>query len=332
MGVPDYLLEITFRQVTSEIPPGYRAGMSAAHEHPHVSGPSYDAQEGLGSLDASDPPDGVELLVLGRGQDGGLPQLGCRKPCCLDARSQDRRELPASLGLVDHDRRSLYLVEATPAIEEQVSLLQGALLGRAPDAPMLDGLVLTHAHIGHYLGLAQLGREVAATDRLPLHVSPRVGAFLKENQPWAQLLALNQVTLEPFHPGRSFTLTSKVCIEPIPVPHRDEFFDTMAFKFRGPRASALFLPDIDRWDDPALSEGFLEELLDDVEVAYLDGTFYDGRELPGRDLSVIPHPLVVDSMQRLAPIAHARPGVIRFIHLNHTNPLLHDAGLVAQLE
>ena len=46
---------------------------------------------------------------------------------------------------------------------------------------------------------------------------------------------------------------------------------------------------------------------------------------------MIPHPLVVDSMQRLAPIARERPGLIRFIHLNHTNPLLHDEVLVDRL-
>ena len=306
--------------------------MSAASEHSHGSGPPDLPKSGPDSSEPEGALAGVELMVLGRGQDGGLPQLGCRKDCCLNARAEGRYELPSALGLVDHDLRSLYLVEATPAIEQQVSLLQTALEDRAPDAPMIDGLLLTHAHIGHYLGLAQLGREVAATNRLPLHVSPQVAGFLRDNQPWAQLVELNQVQLELFEPGQVFTLTSRVQIEPIPVPHRDEFFDTMAFKFRGPRSSVLFLPDIDRWDDPSLPQGFLEELLSDVDLAYLDGTFYDGRELPGRDLSVIPHPLVTASMQRLAHVARKRPGRIRFIHLNHTNPLLHDPQLVNQLE
>ncbi|MEE2680758.1 MAG: MBL fold metallo-hydrolase [Planctomycetota bacterium] len=274
---------------------------------------------------------GTELMVLGRGQDGGLPQLGCRKPCCTQARRDGRSELPAALGLLDHSRQHAHLIEATPAIERQASMLLERLDARPPDAPILDGLLLTHAHIGHYLGLAQLGREVAAADHLPVHVSERVARFLRENQPWAQLLELGQVQLRIFEPGQSFMVTPEVWVEPIPVPHRDEFFDTMAFAFRGADSSVLFLPDIDRWEDPSIPARFIEDLLATVDVAYLDGTFYDDRELPGRDLSVIPHPLVVDSMKRLAPIARERPGMIRFIHLNHTNPLLHDEALVDRL-
>ena len=297
-----------------------------------VSGPLHSAQEARAPRGIAPAATGIELVVLGRGQDGGLPQLGCQKPCCRSARAEGRWELPAALGLVDHDRGLLHLVEATPAIAQQVALLQDCLVGRPLEAPLLDGLLLTHAHIGHYLGLAQLGREVAATDRLPLHVSSRVASFLKQNQPWAQLVELNQVQLECFEPGRSFELTPDVAVEPIPVPHRDEFFDTVAFKFRGPRSSVLFLPDIDRWDDPTLGEGFLEDLLCDVSLAFVDGTFYDGRELPGRDLAVIPHPPIVDTIERLADLARRRPGLIRFIHLNHTNPLLHEPQLREQLE
>ena len=72
--------------------------------------------------------------------------------------------------------------------------------------------------------------------------------------------------------------------------------------------------------------------LEGVDVAYVDGTFYDGRELPDRPLAEIPHPLMTRTMDRLADVAKARPGTIRFVHLNHTNPALHDAALRRQLE
>ena len=267
------------------------------------------------------------MMVLGRAQDGGLPQLGCRRSCCTQARSDGRRELPSALGVVDHQGGSLHLLEATPAIEEQVALLQSALPDRPLSAPLVDGVLVTHAHMGHYLGLAQLGREVAATDRMPLHVSARVANFLHSNQPWAQLIQLDQVELRVFEPGVRFELVPDLFIRPIPVPHRDEFFDTMAFVLEGPRGSVLFLPDIDRWDASGLDREFLPRLVDDVDVAYLDGTFYDGRELSGRDLGVIPHPPMTDTMQRLESIARERPGVVRFIHLNHTNPVLHEPAL-----
>ena len=73
-------------------------------------------------------------------------------------------------------------------------------------------------------------------------------------------------------------------------------------------------------------------LLDGVTVAYLDASFYDGRELADRDISQIGHPLMVDTMRRLKDRALAEPGLVRFIHLNHNNPALHDPELQALIE
>ena len=59
-----------------------------------------------------------------------------------------------------------------------------------------------------------------------------------------------------------------------------------------------------------------------VDVAYIDGTFYDASELPGRDLREIPHPLMTETLARLAnsPLREK----VRFIHLNQSNPLLRE--------
>eukprot|EP00961_Rhodomonas_salina_P078247 1051547-Rhodomonas_salina.2 len=66
----------------------------------------------------------------------------------------------------------------------------------------------------------------------------------------------------------------------------------------------------------------LESLLADVDVAYLDGTFFDNRELPGRDMSKVPHPLITSTMKRLASLPAQQRSKVRFIHLNATNPAL----------
>ena len=173
----------------------------------------------------------------------------------------------------------LLLIEATPAIEEQLALLHrlagGAPHGRAP----VDGVLVTHAHIGHYLGLAHFGREVCATQGLPLWVSPRMAGFLREHGPWKQLVQLGQIDVREVAPGSTFSPIEGVSIEAIAVPHRDEFSDTLAFKVRGPGRCVLFVPDVDAWSK---HPGLLERLLEGVDVAYLDGTFYDGSELPER--------------------------------------------------
>ena len=57
-----------------------------------------------------------------------------------------------------------------------------------------------------------------------------------------------------------------------------------------------------------------------VDAAYLDGTFYDGAELPGRAMSEIPHPFISESLTRFASLPASERAKIVFIHLNHTNP------------
>ena len=66
------------------------------------------------------------------------------------------------------------------------------------------------------------------------------------------------------------------------VPHRDEFSDTVGFLVEGPSRKLLWLPDIDKWDKWKLS---LEDVLAEVDHAFIDATFYSGDELPGRDIS-----------------------------------------------
>ena len=282
---------------------------------------------------ASSAPDrGFELVVLGRAQDGGMPHVGCNRACCVEARESGRHELPASVGVIDHANDKLLLIEATPAIDAQLALLHKTAgiqdRGRMP----VDAVLLTHAHMGHYLGLAHFGREVAGTKLLPVHVSPRFATFLRTNGPWSQLVELEQIELREFVPAQRFEPLPGLVVEPIPVPHRDEFSDTMAYKIFGPNRTVLFVPDINRWDSEKVKPGFIEALMRDVDIAYVDGTFYDGRELPGRNMLMIPHPPIVDTMERFQARVAEEPGSIRFIHLNHTNPALHDDGVKQEIE
>lgn len=270
---------------------------------------------------------GPQLFVLGTAQDGGLPHLGCERPCCEDARRNGRVLYPACLGVADQGR--LLLLEATPKVEEQVALLhrkcgvQGR--GRRP----VDAVLLTHAHMGHYLGLAHFGREAAATQGLPVHVSARMAAFLRGHGPWRQLVELGQIVLQEHAPAAAFEVWPGLLVTAIPVPHRDEYSDTMAYVVQGPRRRVLFVPDVDAWER---EPGLLERLVASCDTAYVDGTFYDGSELPERNLAEIRHPLMTDTMARLAEHARVHPGKVRFLHLNHSNPALHDPEIQRRIE
>jgi len=268
-------------------------------------------------------------IVLGIAQDGGYPQAGCNRPDCIAAwRNPKLRRRVASLAIIDPQSHQRWIIDATPDLPSQLRTIDEA----APpmeNAPPLDGILLTHAHIGHYLGLAQLGREVLGAHSIRVYAMPRMREFLFKNGPWDQLVKLHNIDIVPIEDGVPFMLNERISVTPLRVPHRDEYSETVGFLIRGPSRSILWLPDIDKWEK---WETPLESILSRVDVAYLDGTFYDATELPGRDLREIPHPLMTETLARLAnsPLRTK----VRFIHLNQSNPLLRErrAGLVVTAE
>jgi pyrroloquinoline quinone biosynthesis protein B len=266
----------------------------------------------------ADRGDDPFIIVLGVAQDGGYPQIGCRRKCCQSAWADpQRRRNVVSLGVVDPSSGERWLVECTPDVRQQLRLLDEAF--PSDESPGISGIFLTHAHIGHYAGLIHLGREAIGAKQVPVFAMPRMSKFLRSNGPWSQLVELKNIELKVLEDGRPVRLNDRLEITPILVPHRDEFSETVAFRIRGPGRSVLFLPDIDQWDR---WERAIEEEIALVDIAYLDATFFDGAELPGRDLSEIPHPLVADSLTRFGALDAEERAKIHFIHCNHTNPLL----------
>jgi pyrroloquinoline quinone biosynthesis protein B len=259
----------------------------------------------------------VYAVVLGIAQDGGVPHIGCRQELCVAARRQPAlRRRVAALGLVDERSGRRYLIDATPDLPAQLETLHG---GRPwPDrARPVDGIFLTHAHAGHYTGLMYLGREALGARGVPVHATPRLARFLRENGPWDNLVALGQIDLQELPPGRELSLAADLAITPLAVPHRDEYSDTVGFRVRGPSRSLLYVPDIDKWER---WDRRLEDEVAAVDTALLDGTFFEADEVPGRSLAEIPHPLVEETAARLRG---ARRRAL-LVHLNHTNRLLWD--------
>jgi pyrroloquinoline quinone biosynthesis protein B len=268
----------------------------------------------------------VRAVVLGIAQDGGLPHIGCRQPLCVSARQDPaHRQRVACLGLIDDTSGQRFLIEATPDLASQIDSLNEGRTAPDPRRP-LDGILLTHAHIGHYAGLMYLGREALGADRVPVHATPRMAAFLRENQPWKQLVSMGQIDVRELSPGVEVAM-GRFNVTPVLVPHRDEISDTVGYRVRGPSRSLLYIPDVDKWErwDRNLA---LEVAA--VDAALLDGTFQDAAEIPGRSLAEIPHPLVGETMGLL--VAPALRGRVHFIHLNHTNTLLWDTDALRRVE
>ena len=254
-------------------------------------------------------------VVLGTAQDGGIPHAGCRKACCEVARAEpERTRLPACLGLVAPAVQGRWLLDCTPEFPRQLDRFD-----QISDPEWgLSGLFLTHAHIGHYTGLIHLGREVMGTQGLPVYAMPRMTHFLLNHAPWKQLVDMGHIALQPLTANTAVQLGGGLQVTPMTVPHRDEISETVAFHIQGPNRSVLHLPDIDDW---AAWDHSIADLIDDLDLAWLDGTFFDERELPGTRMEAIPHPFLADSIRRFESLSPEHRQRIRFTHLNHSNPV-----------
>lgn len=273
---------------------------------------------GAAAGDKKGAPGGPYLVVLGTAQDAGYPQAGCQAACCARAwDDRTRRRHPSCVAVVDPATGQRWMFDCTPGFPEQLRDLDR--LAPTKNRPGLDGIFLTHAHIGHYTGLMHLGKEVMGASKVPAYCLPRMAGFLRGNGPWSQLVQANHIELRALEGGKSLRLNERLQVTPLLVPHRSEFSETVGFRIEGPKRAVLYLPDIDRWEDWATR---IEDVLKTVDRAYLDGTFYDETELPGRDIRKVLHPFITASLRRFGPLPAAERGKVHFLHLNHTNPAL----------
>jgi pyrroloquinoline quinone biosynthesis protein B len=267
------------------------------------------------SIHSSDSP---FLIILGTVQDAGSPHAGCNKDCCKALfKRPDPTRMVVSLGLIDPLSGQNWLFEATPDLPLQMKWLKTQSPFRQEETP--NGIFLTHAHIGHYSGLMYLGRESMNAKATPVYAMPKMQQFLENHGPWSQLLTLNNIVIKPLQNQVSVQVSPSIRVTPLQVPHRDEFSETVGFRIEGPNKSALFIPDIDKWERWSMD---IVAEIKKVDYAFLDATFYNNAELNYRNMAEIPHPFVVESMERFKNLPSAEKRKIYFIHLNHTNPLL----------
>jgi len=262
---------------------------------------------------------GVSIYVLGVAQDAGYPQTGCYQPHCMRAwEDESLRRDASSIAVVDESAHSKYIFDATPDMREQLYALQKI----ATDADYaLNGVFLTHAHIGHYVGIMHFGHEAMGAHDIPVYAMPRMHEFLSTNGPWDQLVRYKNIALQMMQDGNAIEFSDQLTVTPFRVPHRDEYSETVGYRIAGPNKSAVFIPDIDKWED---WDTDIRDVIRGVDYALLDASFFADGELPGRDMSAIKHPFVSESMELFKDLTNEEKARVVFIHFNHTNPLLID--------
>jgi pyrroloquinoline quinone biosynthesis protein B len=293
----------------------------------------------MGSLSASHKPShtlrslwticgqqtNVLVKVLGTAQDGGIPQIGCYCKNCQKARQDPQfLRLRSSLAIFDLKEKKVFIVDASPDISLQYDRIHERMEPARPHKKNVpDGILLTHAHIGHYTGLMFYGYEALGADKLPVYCSQRMSDFLSNNGPWSQLVDFENISVHSLEPDTHVSLTPEISVTPFIVPHRDEYSDTLGFVIAGPKKKLLYIPDIQSWK---VWDRDIRDEVKRVDFALLDGTFYGPEELPGRDFSQLGHPLITASLETLKQAAKKGETKIYFTHLNHSNLALDPNG------
>ena len=255
-------------------------------------------------------------VVLGIAQDGGYPHAGCERRCCANLWKNDSlKKMVSCISVIDPKSGLAWMIDATPDFAKQYHIITKEHNAR------LAGIFLTHAHIGHYTGLMHLGREVMGSKNIVVYAMPKMKLFLENNEPWKQLVSLKNIHIIKIEDKKEIILSKNILIEPFKVPHRDEFSETVGYNIIGPKESLLYIPDIDKWDK---WEHDILFWIESTSYALLDGTFYYDGEIPNRNMSEIPHPFIMESMNYFETLLERNQNKIFFIHLNHTNPAIRE--------
>jgi len=264
------------------------------------------------------------IYILGNVQDAGLPHIGCQHKFCKEKFNEFEEYFTTSIAVVDPLERKYILFEATPDLPYQLNYLEKEIFN---EFLLPESIYITHAHIGHYTGLMYFGREALGAKNLMVKVLPKMGDFLKTNGPWNQLVDINNIQIQNLNFGLNTNELRNITVTPIQVPHRDEYSETAGFIIEGRNKKALFIPDIDKWEKWNKN---LKQLVYEFDYLLLDSTFYDSDEI-NRDISEIPHPLVIETINLLDDLSREQKDKIYFIHMNHTNLMLDPSSELTKL-
>ena len=178
------------------------------------------------------------VVVLGIGQDAGIPQMGCDSPFCQQAwKNAKLRQMVSSIALVNPAKKERWIFDATPDLPEQFQLLK-EITGDFSNN--LAGIFLTHAHIGHYTGLMYFGRESMNAKEVKVYAMPRMKQMLETNTPWSQLVSIKNIALQPLENKQNIQIGESIYVQPFLVPHRDEFSETVGYRIATNSKSLVF--------------------------------------------------------------------------------------------
>ncbi len=254
----------------------------------------------------------MQLVILGSGQDAGVPQIGCYCENCVKSREDKAfRRLGPSIALMDSKKKFCYIFDASPDLKEQVDTINKIAQKEslAKSIP-IDGIFLTHTHFGHIAGLWSLGKECINIKKMIIHCTHKMKQFLDSYHPFKHMIEQENITPVPFEIGTKQHY-NEFSVSSFEVPHRNEYVDTVGFIIHA-KKTVVYLPDLDYWTEEILA------IIEEADIALIDATFYTKDEIPR--MANVPHPPMIETMERLKNTTTE----IYFTHFNHTNKTLDE--------
>ena len=169
------------------------------------------------------------------------------------------------------------------------------------------------------MGLINFGLEVMNLQNVPIYVMSKMKKYIENNTMFNELILNSNICLNLLKNNEVLDLGNNVFIKPFEVPHRNELSETVGFKIKGSKESIIYLPDIDSWDG---FENEISLMIKENNLLFIDGTFFTKEEIKNRDISKIPHPEILDTMNRFSNLSNRDKKKLHFIHFNHTNGIL----------
>lgn len=273
------------------------------------------------------------VRILGSAAGGGLPQWNCRCANCEAARAGSPHVRPRTQSSVaiSADGRSWFLLNVSPDIRQQIFAFPalgapaGTLRGQA-----IAGCILTDAELDHTAGLLLL-RE---GESFPIYCTPLVRRWLNRYLPIEPLLAaFNKPDWRELPLNEIVMLAdSELALQAFEVEaHLPRFVDersttvgsVIGLLLQNVRTGGkmLYAPCIGSLREPLLS------LAKQADVIMIDGTFLSNDEplrFGRRSALEMGHVPISGPHGSLAWLADLPARDRVYIHINNTNPMLHE--------
>jgi pyrroloquinoline quinone biosynthesis protein B len=244
----------------------------------------------------------LKIEVLGSVQDGGVPHLSCDCDVCKPARrdSEKVRYVHSIMLRENGDDDSVrYLIGASPDIRFQIK------------GDYIDGIFLSHNHLGDITGLLWLGQSSMNSSGVPVYCTEDIEDYMMKNDPFRLLIDRGNIDINNIEPDSGIKIQGGI-VEPREVINRGDYADTLSFMITGEDKKLYYVTDLDEWTEDAV------ESVKEADIAIVDGCFWSSGEI--NRYEEVPHPTVENTIELMKDFDTE----IYFTHMNHTNPILRE--------